>query len=201
MPWPDISKESLTMMNLIIQTHNVELTDWLRQYVEKKIGRLERYLPDIDEIRVELREESTRSASDRAVAQVTVRSRRAILRAEERTGDMFASIDAVADKLERRIRRFKGKRARNHKRAVAEANTLEESLAPVAELVEEEIPEAAIVRHKRFEVYPMDAMEAIEQMELLGHDFFVFLNAETGQINVLYRRRSGDYGLIEPVIA
>ncbi len=189
------------MMNLIIQTHNVELTDWLRQYVEKKIGRLERYLPDIDEIRVELREESTRSASDRAVAQVTVRSRRTILRAEERTGDMFASIDAVADKLERRIRRFKGKRARNHKRAVAEVNTFEEALAPVAELVEEEIPEAAIVRRKRFEVYPMDAMEAIEQMELLGHDFFVFLNAETGQINVLYRRRTGDYGLIEPVIA
>jgi len=190
------------MMNLIIQTHNVELTDWLRQYVEKKIGRLERYLPDIDEIRVELREERTRSASDRAVAQVTVRSRRTILRAEERTGDMFASIDAVADKLERRIRRFKGKRARNHKRAIAEANILEESLSPVAELIEEEeAPEAAIVRRKRFEVYPMDAMEAIEQMELLGHDFFVFLNAETGQINVLYRRRNGDYGLIEPVIA
>ncbi len=192
------------MMNLIIQTHNVELTDWLRQYVEKKIGRLERYLPDIDEARVELREENTRSASDRAVAQVTLRSRRTILRAEERTGDMFASIDAVSDKLERRIRRFKGKRARNHKRAVAEANSLEASTSPVAELIEEEeeIPdEAAIVRRKRFEVYPMDPMEAVEQMELLGHDFFVFLNGETGQINVLYRRRDGTYGLIEPIIA
>ncbi len=191
------------MMNLIIQTHNVELTDWLRQYVEKKIGRLERYLPDIDEARVELREENTRSASDRAVAQVTLRSRRTILRAEERTGDMFASIDAVSDKLERRIRRFKGKRARNHKRAVAEANSLEASMSPVAELTEEEEApeEAAIVRRKRFEVYPMDPMEAVEQMELLGHDFFVFLNAETGQINVLYRRRDGTYGLIEPIIA
>ena len=189
------------MMNLIIQTHNVELTDWLRQYVEKKIGRLERYLPDIDEARVELREESTRSASDRAVAQVTLRSRRTILRAEERTGDMFASIDAVSDKLERRIRRFKGKRARNHKRAIAEANVIEEAFAPTAEMIEEEVPEAEIVRRKRFEVYPMDPLEAVEQMELLGHDFFVFLNAETGQINVLYRRRSGDYGLIEPIIA
>ena len=191
-------------MNLIIQTHNVELTDWLRQYVEKKIGRLEKYMPDIDEVRVELREEPTRSASDRAVAQVTVRSRRTILRAEERSGDMFASIDAVSDKLERRIRRFKGKRARNRKRAIAEANTIEESLSPVAELLTEEEPEetnADIVRTKRFEVYPMDPLEAVEQMELLGHDFFVFLNAIEGQINVLYRRRTGDYGLLQPVIA
>ena len=190
------------MMNLIIQTHNVELTDWLRQYVEKKMSKLEKYLPDIDEIRVELRRESTRSASDRDVAQVTVHSRGTILRAEERTGDMFASIDAVADKLERRIRRFKGKRARNHKRAIAEANVIEETMSSVAELLaEEEAPEAAIVRTKRFEVYPMDALEAIEQMELLGHDFYVFLNDDDGQINVLYRRRSGDYGLLQPIIA
>jgi len=200
---PDNPKESLTMMNMIIQTHNVELTDWLRQYVEKKIGRLEKYMPDIDEVRVELREEATRSASDRAVAQVTVRSRRTILRAEERTNDMFASIDAVSDKLERRIRRYKGKRARNHKRAIAEANSMEESMSPVAELLleEEESPDGGIVKTKRFEVYPMDAIEAVEQMEMLGHDFFVFLNADEGQINVLYRRRTGDYGLLQPVIA
>jgi len=191
------------MMNLIIQTHNVKLTDWLRQYVEKKIGRLEKYMPDIDEVRVELREESTRSASDRAVAQVTVRSRRTILRAEERSGDMFASIDAVSDKLERRIRRYKGKRARNHKRAIAAANNLAGTMVPVADMLqaEEEIPEAGIVRTKRFEVYPMDPLEAVEQMELLGHDFFVFLNADEGQINVLYRRRTGDYGLLQPAVA
>ncbi len=190
------------MMNMIIQTHNVELTDWLRQYVEKKIGRLERYLPDIDEVRVELREEATRSASDRAVAQVTVRSRRTILRAEERSGDMFASIDAVSDKLERRIRRFKGKRARNHKRAIAEANIMEEAFSPaIGVLEEEESTNGGIVRTKRFEVYPMDPMEAVEQMELLGHDFFVFLNADDGQLSVLYRRRTGDYGLLQPVIA
>jgi len=191
-------------MKMIIKTHNVELTDWLRQYVEKKIGRLEKYMPDIDEVRVELREEPTRSASDRAVAQVTLRSRRTILRAEERSGDMFASIDAVSDKLERRIRRFKGKRARNRKRAIAEANIIEENLSPLTELLkedEEETPEDKIVRTKRFEVYPMDPLEAVEQMELLGHDFFIFLNADEGQINVLYRRRDGGYGLLQPVIA
>jgi len=190
------------MMNLIIQTHNIELTDWLRQYVEKKIGRLEKYLPDISEAKVELREEKTRSAADRAVAQVTLRSRRTILRAEERTGDMFASIDAVSDKLERRIRRFKGKHARNHKRGIAEAALLEESLSPAMAHDEEETSDDGhIVRTKRFDVYPMDSEEAIEQMELLGHDFFVFLNADAGQVNVIYRRRTGDYGLIQPVIA
>ena len=186
-------------MKLIIQAHNVELTDWLEQYVEKKIGRLDRYLPDIDEARVELREEQTRSASDRAIAQVTLRSRRTILRAEERSGDMFASIDAVSDKLERRIARFKGKTARNSKRAVAQVNHLQEEVATASE-EEEEFTGSRIARVKHFEVQPMDAEEAIEQMELLGHDFYVFLNADTGTINVVYRRREDDYGLLQPEI-
>jgi putative sigma-54 modulation protein len=190
------------MMNLVIQSHNVELTEKLKLYVEKKIGRLERYLPDIDDVKVELREEKARSSSDRQIVQVTLRSRRTILRAEERTADIHASIDAVSDKLERRIRRFKGKRARNHKRAIAEANSLEQSVSPVADLLDEDVmSDGNIVRTKRFEVYPMDAAEAIEQMEMLGHDFFLFLNADDGQINVLYRRRSGDYGLLQPDIA
>ena len=191
-------------MNLVIQSHNIKLTERLKKYVEKKIGRMERYLPDIDEVKVELREEKTRSAADRYVAQVTLRSRRTILRAEERSGDVFAAVDAVSDKLERRIRRFKGKRARNRKRAIAEANAIEETVSPVADLLEEKepAPEGVIVRTKRFEVYPMDAAEAIEQMELLGHDFFLFLNVDDGQnLNVLYRRRSGDYGLLQPDIA
>ena len=116
-------------MKLTIQTHNVELTDWLQKYVEKKLGRLDRFLSDIDEIHVELRQEQTRSAADREIAQVTVRSRRTILRAEERSGDMFASIDAVADKLERRIERYKGKNARNSKRAVAQDGSQAEAAA------------------------------------------------------------------------
>lgn len=185
-------------MKLTIRTHNVELTEWLEEYVQKKIGRLERFLPDIDEIRVELREENTRSASDRAIAQVTLRSRRTILRAEERSGDMFASIDAVSDKLERRIERYKGKTARNSKRAVAQANTIVETVA-VEPLEEEEEP-VRIARVKRFEVLPMDPEEAVEQMELLGHDFYMFLNADSGTMNVVYRRRESNYGLLQPEI-
>lgn len=184
-------------MKLTIQAHNIELTDWLEQYVDKKIGKLDRYLPDIDEARVELREEKTRSAADKAVAQVTLRSRRTILRAEERSGDMFASIDAVSDKLERRIERFKGKTARNSKRAVASAAILEEAgIQPEADEPEEE--GGRIVRIKQFEMQPMGPGEAVEQMELLGHDFYLFVNVDTGAVNVIYRRRDGDFGLLQP---
>lgn len=189
-------------MKLNIQVHNVELTEWLEQYVEKKIGRLDKYLPDIDEAKVELREEQTRSASDRAIAQVTLFSRRTILRAEERSGDMFASIDAVSDKLERRIRRYKGKTARNSKRAVAEINQFQDVVDEEAEaaVVDEVTESGSIARVKTFEVQSMDAEEAVEQMELLGHDFYVFLNADTGTINVVYRRLEHDYGLLQPEI-
>ncbi len=180
-------------MKLTIQAHNVELSDWLEQYVNKKIGRLDRFLPDLNDAFVELREEKTRSAADRAVAQVTLRSPRTILRAEERSGDMFASIDAVSDKLERRIERYKGKYARNSKRAVAQAQAVIEPGAAEAE----EAPDQ-LVRVKRFEMQPMDPHEAIEQMELLGHDFFVFLNSDSGAVNVVYRRRDDNFGLLQP---
>jgi len=183
-------------MKLMIQAHNVELTEWLEQYVDKKIGKLGRYLPDINEAFVELREENTRSAADRAVAQVTIRNPRTILRAEERSGDMFASIDAVTDKLERRIERYKGKHAPNNKRAVAQANTVVEAVTAPPE--EEEPETGNLVRVKQFEMQSMDPDEAIEQMELLGHDFYVFQNSGTGTVNVVYRRRDNNFGLLQP---
>ncbi|MBC7222895.1 MAG: ribosome-associated translation inhibitor RaiA [Anaerolineae bacterium] len=179
-------------MQLTIKGKNVEVTDTLRQYVEKKIGKLDRYLPNIDEARVELSTENTKSASDRQVVQVTIRSRRTILRAEERSSDMLAAIDAVADKMVQRINRFKGKRRNRGRGAPAEA---------VPASVEEAEEEHRIVRVKRFPVIPMDEEEAIEQMELLGHDFFVFYNVNDDAINVLYRRRDGNYGLIQPELS
>lgn len=180
-------------MQLILKGKNVEVTDWLREYVEKKLGKLDRYLPTIDEVRVELSVQSTRSFKDRQVAQVTVRSNGAILRAEERSDDMFASIDAVLDKIYRQIARFKGKRIDRYREQAEEL--------PIE--IEEEAAEAEehrIVRTKNFRVSPMDEAEAIEQMELLGHDFFVFYNASNQNINVLYRRRDGNYGLINPQV-
>jgi putative sigma-54 modulation protein len=182
-------------MELTITGKNMEITDALRQYVERKIGRLDRYLPSISDTRVELSVENTRAAKDRQIAQVTLRSKHGLLRAEEASADMFASIDAVLEKIQRQADRFKGKRWA--KRIGSE----EEMSAAGTE--EEVVPEetSRISRIKRFAMVPMDEEEAIDQMELLGHDFFVFYNANQNQINVVYRRRSGDYGLIVPELA
>jgi putative sigma-54 modulation protein len=176
-------------MQLIIKGKNIEITDPLRDYVDEKLGRLDRYLPSIDEVRVELSVENVKSTKDRQVVQVTMRSNSTILRAEERSADMFAAIDAVRDKLRRQIRRFKEKPARVRERAQAAARE--------AEMASETLP-PRIVRTKRFSARPMSADEAIEQMELLGHDFYVFYNSDDDRLNVLYRRRDGNYGLLQP---
>lgn len=180
------------MMQLIIKGKNMEVSEALKKYVQKKIGKLDRYLPTIDEARVELSVEQAKSNEDRQVVQVTLRSNSTILRAEERSSDMLAAIDAVRDKLQRQIKRYKEKPMRIRERARAAA-------AQAAEQVEELPPR--IVRVKRFEVTPMDEEEAIEQMELLGHDFFIFFNPSTGSMNVLYRRKDGNYGLLQPELA
>jgi putative sigma-54 modulation protein len=180
-------------MELTIKGKNVEITDRLNDYVEKKIGKLDRYLPSISEAWVELTTEGARAAEDRQVCQVTVRANGAILRAEVRSDDMFTSIDSVLDKMYRQIARYKGKRKNRWRGAATPIEPL-----PVEEEEEYEEEASTIVRTKRFRMIPMDADEAIEQMELLGHDFFVFYNADDGQVNVIYRRKDGDYGLLQP---
>ncbi len=183
-------------MELMIKGKNVEITDRLRDYVHRKIGKLDRYLPGISEAWVELSVEGTKAAQHRQVCQVTVRSNGTILRAEERSDDMFSSIDNVLDKMHRQIARYKGKRKNRWRGAGTQVE-------PLPMVIEEEIEEEApnIVRVKSFPMTPMHPEEAVEQMELLGHDFFVFYNAEEGQLNVLYRRRDGDYGLLQPELA
>ena len=179
-------------MELSIFTRKLEMTPRLRDYVEGKVGRLDRYLPTIDEARIDLEVQDTRLSEDRQVAQLTVWTRGTILRAEERSGDIFTSIDAVLDKMYRQIARYKGKRL---DRWHASGEEL-----PLEEPVDTE-PEAEIVRVKRFEVRPMTPEEAIEQMELLGHHFFVFMNAEEGNINIVYKRRDNNYGLLQPQVS
>jgi ribosome hibernation promoting factor len=189
---------------VLIQGDDLTITPDLRDYVEKKVSRLDHYLPSINEARVELAEEkSARSPSDREVAQLTVMARGVVLRAEERKEDIFAAVDAVLDKMQRQIERYKGKRRRQRVGAGMEALAAEEEAEELAELAEDTDEEAAglVVRRKRFTLTPMDEAEALEQMRLLGHEeFFVFYNTETNRVNVLYRRKNGDYGLIDPEV-
>jgi putative sigma-54 modulation protein len=191
-------------MEIVVRGRNVNVTERVQEYVEKKVGKLERYLPIIDEARMELSQEETRSAQHRMIAQLTVRSRGKILRAEERDQDVFAAIDLVAEKMQRQITRFKDRlySSRGQVRG-AETVRVPEAAEPVAEaeMLAEAEPVGAIVRTKTFLVTPMNPEEALEQMELLGHDFFVFYNSDVDGINVLYRRHSGDYGLLQPELA
>ena len=139
---------------------------------------------------MELSTEQTRSAEDRQVAQLTLHIKGVLLRSEERSSDMFTSVDNVMDKIRRQIDRYKSKRRARYRTSPAEVAALV--------LDEEEVEQRSIVRTKRFSVTPMDPEEAIEQMELLGHSFFVFYNVDEGQINVVYARRDGNYGLLQP---
>ena len=192
-------------MQLTVHGRNVEVTDWVREYVEKKVTRLERYLPQMKEIRAELTQRATRSADDRYTAQVTVWAGGQILRAEESTSDIFASIDATIDKMAKQVRRFKGRRYDSKRRAAAAASMEVEmnGVVPVGveEAEEAEVAAGQIIRRKQFVVEAMHEEEALEQMELLGHDFFVFFNPESKGINVIYRRKEdNDYGLLQPLM-
>jgi len=183
--------------NIEIFGNEFEVTDNIRDYVAKKVEKFDRHLGTIDDIRVDLAYiKAARSAADRYVAQMTVRGKGFILRAEERADDVRTAMDTTVDKLSRQIDRFKGKhRGRGDGKSAVDV-AVEIEAAP-----EETETTPVIARHKSFVVIPMDEVEAIEHMKLLGHDnFFIFCNAESGLINVLYRRRDGTYGLIEPQI-
>ncbi len=180
-------------MDVQISTRNLELTDRLREYVEQKVEKLDRYLPTIEEVRVDLSASNARDASRRMVAQITIYVPRAILRAEERSGDIFAAIDNVVDKMYRRIERYKGRRMNRR----TESIPVEEIHLP--EEVEPPAQGPSIVRVKEFEVSSTTPEDAVEQMELLGHYFFVFLDGTDGRLSVVYKREDNDYGLIKPI--
>ena len=164
----------------------VEVSDAIRSYAEKRLGRLERQLPD-PEIELQLSEEQNPSIRDSHVAEATVWTKGPVLRAKESSQDMRSSIDQLVDKLERQITRYREKRGRRRR--------------PARQALDEGIPmneEPQIVRSKQFAVKPMSAEEAVLQLELVGHDFFVFRHAESEEVAIVYRRREGGYGLIEP---
>jgi len=182
-------------MKFHIRGKNVEVTDALREYAEKKVGRLERYFeaPPSSDVHITLSVNKNKHT-----VEVTIPFSGVTLRAEEKSADMYASIDLVIDKLERQIRKHKTRVNRRVRQEGTQRAVFKESFeqAPVSAAYEEE-DAFEVVRQKRFTLKPMDMQEAILQMNLLGHNFYVFANSETSGVNVVYKREDGRYGLIE----
>jgi putative sigma-54 modulation protein len=175
-------------MKLNVRGKNIEVTEALHDHVEKRIGKVNKYFEFDTEAQVALG-----VVRGLHTVEVTVGINGMILRAEEATGDMYASIDLVVDKLERQIAKYKTRINRKSRQGGGI-----KALNELPQVTEDE--EMTVVRTKRFLVKPMPVEEAILQMNLLGHDFYVFADAETDEINVVYRRKDGRYGLIEPTL-
>ena len=183
-------------MQVIFMGKNVEISPALKEYAEGKILKLARFFDHVQDAKV------TQSIlRNQHIVEVTLIADGTIIRAEERTSDMYTSIDLVIDKLERQLSRFKG-RYITQKRESLEGNKPTGLVADSMNAAENNVESEEgpmIVRTKRFAVKPMDPEEAALELELIGHDFYVFRNAENDEVNVIYRRRDGDYGLIEPI--
>lgn len=182
-------------MEIQVTGKNIELLPKVRDYVTRKLDKVNRLLPKVFAFDVEIAEEKTRSPQQHFIVQVTINNNGTLLRGEERGQDMFTAIDKVAEVMARQVEHYKGKKYEKGRGGtsirVAEANI------PAAEATAETSPEPTVVRTKRFNIKPMSLEEAIAQMELLGHDFFLFRNSENEEINLLYRRKDGNYGIIE----
>jgi putative sigma-54 modulation protein len=178
-------------VRLQVKGKNVEVTDSIREYAEEKLSKLERQLADPTRVELELAVERNPSISQNHVAEATIWTKGPILRAREASADHKASIDQLVDKLERQVKRYREKR--RSRRSQPFPADIPEDAIPIDE-------EPSIVKSKQFAIKPMSPEEAVLQLELVGHDFFVFQNADSGEVNVVYRRRDGAYGLIEPQI-
>jgi len=177
-------------MKIIFKGKHIEVTDAMRNYIEKRLSKIERHFDHILEVIVTLSVEKNRQ-----IVEATLQASRALIRAEEETDDMYTSIDKVADKLERQIQKYKEKYFQK-----PHPGTEKKGLANQEVDAEDSESDkiAKIVKTKRFAIKPMSVEEAAMQMDLLGHNFFVFANDNTNKVNVLYKRKDGNFGLIEP---
>jgi putative sigma-54 modulation protein len=178
-------------VRLQVKGKNVDVTDSLKDYALQKLGKLEKHLNDAARLELELHVEKNPSISQNQVAEATVWTKGPVLRARESSTDMKASIDLLVAKLERQARRYRDKRRRGPAKGNHDHGAEGSPVVPSEET-------AVIVKTKQFAIKPMTPEEAVLQLELIGHDFFVFQNADANDVNVVYRRRDGNYGLIEP---
>lgn len=184
-------KGVVTYMNYIITGKNIEVTEALRDIVVKKMSRLEKFFSPATEAHITFNVEKNRH-----ILEVTIMERGMVFRAEETNEDMYASIDRAVDIIERQLRKHKTRLEKRFRTDSFEADS--RVFIPIEDEMMDEEPEFKVVRSKRFAIKPMDTEEAILQMNLLGHNFFMFSNAESGQVNVVYKRKDGNYGVIEP---
>ena len=184
-------------MQVNIQTKGIEVPTKFRNYVNQRIERLHRYLPGLEDVRVKVSKDGHDDDSVKAI-ELTVHRKRTMIRAEEFASDIFAGFDLAMDKMHHRIAKYKGRRIDAKRAGLHVDEELAEAEALPIDYADEDDMPGHIVRTKSFSVVPMNIEEAIEQMELLGHTFFVFQHAETGMTNVIYKRKVGDYGLMQP---
>ena len=177
-------------MRLQVKGKNLEVSDSIRSYAEEKLGKLDPQLHELTVVELELAVERNPSISANQVAEGTIFTKGPVLRARESSEDMKASIDQLTDKLVRQVKHYREKRNRR----AARSNGDTQGGIPM------EDGEPQIVKTKQFAMKPMSTEEAVLQLELIGHDFFVFQNADSSDVNVVYRRRQGGYGLIEPQV-
>lgn len=187
-------------MKLVIQGKNIEITDAIRDYVTQKIEKAVSHFQNlITEVDVHLSVARNPRINSRQTAEVTIYVNGSVVRAEEGSENLYASIDLVADKISRQLRKYKEKRSAKQHTPVRTVEAVGEQ--PVAESLptdrQPELP-SQVVRTKYFAMPPMSVEEALEQLELVDHDFYVFRNIETGEINVMYERNHGGYGVIQP---
>ena len=186
------------MFNFNVRGENIEVTPALREYVESKVSKIEKYFDEVPEANVHV---NLKVYSDRqGKAEVTIPLPNLVLRAEETSSDLYGSIDLVSDKLERQMRKYLTKVNRKFRRlspSKEDVKPIDPTLLEADDEVETNDDNLKIVRTKRFDLKPMNAEEAVLQMEMLGHDFFVFLDGETDSTNIVYKRDDGDFGLIE----
>ena len=188
-------------MDVLVKGRNIFVTPALEEYALEKVERVSKFFDSErsdSRAEVELIHERNPSVVEAEVAEATLFINGTVLKAREASADMYASIDKMADKLERQVRRYRGRQIDRWQGQVKNAQTPPEGPEEPITAGEEANLEARIVRTKQFQMKPMGAEEAVLQMDLLDHDFYVFTSAESGEINVVYRRRDGNYGLIEP---
>ncbi len=192
-------------MEMQIQSRNHRLSPSVRDYLTKKLERIEGRVNLPVDAHVVVSEEKTRSQQDRIVVEVTLRCNGTLLRGQRRAATVQEAVDALADTLDRRVAHFKSRAYRSEAaKRHGDVHSIRELEAPEADAPvddDEELPFGKVVRAKRFAMKPMSVEEAVVQMELVDHAFYLFMNDATGDHNVLYRRNDGDYGLIEPEVA